>query len=80
MDQSILSQQLDMPQVDLPPEDTNNLSRLVPELDLLDDKGKDKDQDDSEEEVRRPICYRTCFDQNAQNSVISWHFLFPPTK
>ncbi|KAI7806306.1 double-strand-break repair protein rad21 homolog A [Triplophysa rosa] len=48
MDQSVLSQQLEMPQVDLPPEDCTNLSRLVPELDLLDEKGKDKD--DSEEE------------------------------
>lgn len=52
VDQSILSQPLDMPQVDLPPEDSASLSRLVPELDLLDDKGKDKDKDDSDEEVR----------------------------
>ncbi|RXN24590.1 double-strand-break repair rad21-like protein [Labeo rohita] len=50
VDQSILSQPLDMPQVDLPPEDSASLSRLVPELDLLDDKGKDKDKDDSDEE------------------------------
>uniref|UniRef100_A0A671RIA8 Double-strand-break repair protein rad21 homolog n=1 Tax=Sinocyclocheilus anshuiensis TaxID=1608454 RepID=A0A671RIA8_9TELE len=50
---SVLSQQLDMPQVDLPPEDCTNLSRLVPELDLLDDKSKEKDKDDSDEEVRR---------------------------
>lgn len=52
VDQSVLSQQLDMPLVDLPPEDSNNLSRLVPELDLLDDKSKEKDKDDSDEEVR----------------------------
>ncbi|KTF84260.1 hypothetical protein cypCar_00045128 [Cyprinus carpio] len=50
VDQSVLSQQLDMPQVDLPPEDSNNLSTLVPELDLLDDKNKEKDKDDSDEE------------------------------
>lgn len=50
VDQSVLSQQLDMPQVDLPPEDCNSLSRLVPELDLLDDRNKEKDKDDSDEE------------------------------
>uniref|UniRef100_A0A673IAW6 Double-strand-break repair protein rad21 homolog n=1 Tax=Sinocyclocheilus rhinocerous TaxID=307959 RepID=A0A673IAW6_9TELE len=43
---------LDMPQVDLPPEDSTNLSILIPELDLLDDKNKEKDKDDSDEEVR----------------------------
>uniref|UniRef100_A0A8C1CD54 RAD21 cohesin complex component a n=1 Tax=Cyprinus carpio carpio TaxID=630221 RepID=A0A8C1CD54_CYPCA len=48
--ESVLSQQLDMPQVDLPPEDSTDLSRLVPELDLLDDKNKEKDKDDSDEE------------------------------
>lgn len=52
LDQSVLSHQLEMPQVDLPPEDTTNLSRLIPELDLLDEKSKDKDKDDSDEEVR----------------------------
>nr|XP_055067316.1 double-strand-break repair protein rad21 homolog A [Misgurnus anguillicaudatus] len=51
MDQSVLSHQLEMPPMDLPPEETTNLSRLVPELDLLDDKGKEKDKDDSEEEA-----------------------------
>ncbi|XP_052475245.1 double-strand-break repair protein rad21 homolog A-like [Carassius gibelio] len=50
VDQSILSQTLDMPQVDLPPEDSTNLSTLVPELDLLDDKNKEKDKEDSDEE------------------------------
>lgn len=50
VDQTVLSHQLEMPQVDLPPEDITNLSRLVPELDLLDDKGKEKDKDDSDEE------------------------------
>lgn len=47
---SVLSQQLDMPQVDLPPEDSANLSRIVPELDLLGEKSKDK-EDSEEEEV-----------------------------
>lgn len=50
MEQSVLAQQLDMPQVDLPPEDSANLSRLVPELDLLGENKKDKD-DSEEEEV-----------------------------
>ncbi len=52
-DRSVLSQRLDMPQVDLPPEESSvNLTQLVPELDLLGDKGKDKKDDSDEEEVR----------------------------
>uniref|UniRef100_A0A8C4I4X2 Double-strand-break repair protein rad21 homolog n=1 Tax=Dicentrarchus labrax TaxID=13489 RepID=A0A8C4I4X2_DICLA len=50
-DRSVLSQRLDMPQVDLPPEESSlNLTQLVPELDLLGDKGKDKKDDSDEEE------------------------------
>lgn len=51
MEPSVLSQQLDMPQVDLPPEDSANLSRMVPELDLLGEKSKDKEDSEEEEEV-----------------------------
>lgn len=83
LDQSVLSQQLDMPQVDLPPEDCSNLSRLVPELDLLDDKGKDKDKDDSDEEVRWLVSYRVCLNQTAKNSVFLLNlisFLFPSSQ
>lgn len=44
---------LDMPQVDLPPEESSlNLTQLVPELDLIGDKSKDKKDDSEEEEVR----------------------------
>uniref|UniRef100_A0A672H695 Double-strand-break repair protein rad21 homolog A-like n=1 Tax=Salarias fasciatus TaxID=181472 RepID=A0A672H695_SALFA len=51
VDRSVLSQRLDMPQVDLPPEESSvNLTQLVPELDLLGDKGKDKKDDSDEEE------------------------------
>lgn len=43
---------LDMPQVDLPPEESSvNLTQLVPELDLIGDKGKEKKDDSEEEEV-----------------------------
>lgn len=46
-----LSRRLDMAQVDLPPEESSvNLTQLVPELDLIGDKGKDK-KDESDEEV-----------------------------
>ncbi|XP_036371872.1 RAD21 cohesin complex component b [Megalops cyprinoides] len=43
---------LDMPPVDLPPEETASLNQLIPELDLLGDKGKgkEKEKDDEEEE------------------------------
>lgn len=52
-DRSVLSQRLDMPQVDLPPEESSvNLTQLVPELDLLGEKSKDKKDDSDEEEVR----------------------------
>ncbi|KAG5856455.1 hypothetical protein ANANG_G00008140 [Anguilla anguilla] len=49
-DRSALSQQLDMPQVELPPEETASLSQLMPEFDLLSEKGKNKEKDDEEEE------------------------------
>ncbi|KAI1885953.1 hypothetical protein AGOR_G00209060 [Albula goreensis] len=49
-DRSALSQQLDISQVELPPEDTGNISQLIPELDLLGEKGKEKNKDDEEEE------------------------------
>ncbi|KAJ8273353.1 hypothetical protein GJAV_G00100660 [Gymnothorax javanicus] len=42
--------QLDMNQVELPPEEVPNISQLIPELDLLGEKGKGKDKDDEEEE------------------------------
>lgn len=51
-ERSELSQRLDMPQVDLPPEESSvNLTQLVPELDLLGDKGKEKKDDSDEEEA-----------------------------
>uniref|UniRef100_A0AAZ3S2N4 Double-strand-break repair protein rad21 homolog n=1 Tax=Oncorhynchus tshawytscha TaxID=74940 RepID=A0AAZ3S2N4_ONCTS len=49
-DQSVLS----MAQVDLPPEESLNLTQLVPELDLLDKEKKDKDDSDEEEEEGDP--------------------------
>lgn len=48
---------LDMPQVDLPPEESINLTQLVPELDLLGEKSKDKKDDSDEEEVGRNNCF-----------------------
>lgn len=50
-DRSVVPQRLDMPQVELPPEESSlNLTELVPELNLLGDKEKDK-KDESDEEV-----------------------------
>lgn len=55
-DHSVLSQRLDMPQVDLPPEESSvNLTQLVPELDLLGEKSKDKKGESDEEEVSGEI-------------------------
>lgn len=51
-DRSVVSQRLDLPQVDLPPEETSlSLTQLVPELDLLGEKSKDKKDESDEEEV-----------------------------
>ena len=50
-DRSALTQRLDVPQVDLPPEEPSlDLTQLVPELDLIGEKEK---KDDSEEEEVR---------------------------
>lgn len=49
-ERSAVSQQLDVSQIDLPPEETANLTQLIPELDLLGEKGKEKEKDDEEEE------------------------------
>ena len=48
---SNVSQQLEPTNVELPPEETTNISQLI-ELDLLSDKDKKKD-DDSDEEVSK---------------------------
>uniref|UniRef100_A0AAY5EJ98 Rad21/Rec8-like protein N-terminal domain-containing protein n=1 Tax=Electrophorus electricus TaxID=8005 RepID=A0AAY5EJ98_ELEEL len=50
VEQTGLTQQLDVPQVELPPEESASLSRLAPELDLLGEKSKDK-EDSEEEEI-----------------------------
>lgn len=47
---SNVPQQLEPSTVDLPPEETTNISQLI-ELDLLCDKDKKKNDDDSDEEV-----------------------------
>ena len=46
-----MSQQLETSNVDLPPEETTNISQMI-ELDLLGDKDKKKNDGDSDEEVR----------------------------
>uniref|UniRef100_A0A8C6KTM5 RAD21 cohesin complex component a n=1 Tax=Nothobranchius furzeri TaxID=105023 RepID=A0A8C6KTM5_NOTFU len=52
-DRSDLSQQLGMSQIDLPAEQTSvDLTQLVPELDLIEDKPTDKKTDSEEEGVR----------------------------
>lgn len=48
---SNVPEQLEPSTVDIPPEETTNISQLI-ELDLLGDKDKKKSDDDSDEEVR----------------------------
>ncbi|KAL7829633.1 hypothetical protein AOLI_G00305180 [Acnodon oligacanthus] len=47
---SIVSTRLNMQQVELPPEEPPNISQLIPELDLLGEKSKEKKDDDDDEE------------------------------
>ncbi|XP_072266815.1 double-strand-break repair protein rad21 homolog [Pyxicephalus adspersus] len=42
--------QIEMPPVELPPEEPQNLSELIPELNLIPEKDKDKEKDEEEEE------------------------------
>ncbi|MBN3275219.1 RAD21 protein, partial [Polyodon spathula] len=42
--------QLEIPSVVLPPEEPQNITDLIPELDILMEKGKEKEKDDEEEE------------------------------
>ncbi|KAM9307824.1 double-strand-break repair protein rad21 homolog [Gastrophryne carolinensis] len=42
--------QIEMPPVELPPEEPQNLSDLIPELNLLPEKEKEKEKEDEEEE------------------------------
>ncbi|XP_023661984.1 double-strand-break repair protein rad21 homolog A-like [Paramormyrops kingsleyae] len=44
------SQRLELTQVELPPEESASLSQLIPELDLLGGRGREKQKDDEEEE------------------------------
>lgn len=47
---SIVSTQVAAPPVEIPPEEPPNLAQLIPELDLLGEKSKDKKDDEEEEE------------------------------
>lgn len=72
-DQSVLSvSQTDLPQVSLPLEQSAE-SLLVRELNMEEEKGKDKNKDDSEEEEVRPLlCHSLkCF--------FFFFFLYPIT-
>lgn len=71
-----LSQQVDVPQVDLPPEESSiNLTQLVPELDLLGDKGKEKKNESDEEEVGSILIFHKQLDGKCICSTCSF-FLF----
>ena len=43
---------MEIPPVELPPEEPPNICQLIPELELLPEKEKEK-EDDEEEEVRK---------------------------
>lgn len=49
----VSTRHVNMQPVDLPPEEPTNISQLIPELDLIGEKSKEKKDDDDEEEVRR---------------------------
>lgn len=58
---SIVSTRLNVQQVELPPEEPINISQLIPELDLLGEKSKEKKDDDEEEEVNIVLFQETWF-------------------
>ncbi|MBN3291137.1 RAD21 protein, partial [Polypterus senegalus] len=45
-----MEQQLEIPPVEIPPEEPQNISQLIPELDLLGEKTKEKKDEEEEEE------------------------------
>ncbi|MGH0159198.1 UNVERIFIED_CONTAM: hypothetical protein FKN15_036986 [Acipenser sinensis] len=47
--------QLEIPPVVLPPEEQQNITDLIPELDILMEKGKEKGKDDEEEEEEEEV-------------------------
>lgn len=50
------AEQMEIPPVELPPEEPPNICQLIPELELLPEKEKEKEkekEDDEEEEVRK---------------------------
>lgn len=49
----VSTRHMNMQQVELPPEELTNISELIPELDLIGEKSKEKKDDDDEEEVRK---------------------------
>lgn len=72
---SIVSTRLNMQQVELPLEEPVNISQLIPELDLLGEKSKEKKDDDEEEEVSIIIlCWGTWFIQILPVSVEKNYF------
>lgn len=52
------SQQLEIPPVEMPPEEPQNICQLIPELELLPEKEKEKEKEKEEEEEEevRTLC------------------------
>lgn len=58
------SQQLEIPPVEMPPEEPQNICQLIPELQLLPEKEKEKEkekEEEEEEEVRTLCRISLCF-------------------
>lgn len=56
-----VEQQMEIPPVELPPEEPPNICQLIPELELLPEKEKEKEkekEEEEEEEVRKLELYR----------------------
>lgn len=60
------SQQLEIPPVEMPPEEPQNICQLIPELELLPEKEKEKEkekEEEEEEEVRTLCRISLCISQ-----------------
>lgn len=75
------SQQLEIPPVEMPPEEPQNICQLIPELELLPEKEKEKEkekEEEEEEEVRSELFRSKLY---RKGLCVPWHcFDFESTR
>lgn len=73
------SQQLEIPPVEMPPEEPQNICQLIPELELLPEKEKEKEkekEEEEEEEVRTKLLKASYVERMCEeSSVLTWQMI-----